>query len=169
MASKEVTNTLGAVLISTLASFFLCGVVITGVHSYYRAFPNDRWYLQTVVGISFVLSLADTAVDGALAYKWLVSSYGQPDALEVMPREFVAMLAILGFVPFVVQGFFAWRLWKISSGIVSRRYNWILPSIIAVLTTAQLVVVLYNVHVWAKGWLLSDMASALLLTLGLHF
>ncbi|KAL8279028.1 hypothetical protein RQP46_008486 [Phenoliferia psychrophenolica] len=84
---KILTNTIGAVLIASLTSFFLCGVVVTSVLSYYRAFPNDRWYLKAVVGVSLVLSLADTAVDGHIAYKWLVTSFGEVEVLERLPKR----------------------------------------------------------------------------------
>ncbi|KAL8279681.1 hypothetical protein RQP46_007994 [Phenoliferia psychrophenolica] len=86
MASKELANTLGAVLIGTLASFFLCGVVVTSVTSYVKAFPNDRWYLKLVVFVSLILSLADTAVRNTLSKRSLFrdETWMFPPSLKVL-------------------------------------------------------------------------------------
>ncbi|KAL8293257.1 hypothetical protein RQP46_000951 [Phenoliferia psychrophenolica] len=84
--AKVLNETIGAILIATLASFFLSGIVVTHVTSYFKAFPNDKWYLKGVVALSLLLTLGDTANDGALSYYWMVTSYGDFEALEHIPK-----------------------------------------------------------------------------------
>ncbi|KIK68027.1 hypothetical protein GYMLUDRAFT_805033 [Collybiopsis luxurians FD-317 M1] len=73
-----------------------------------------------------------------------------------MPLPLIFDAFWVGSSAFVVQTFFAWRIWKIS-----QERNWILPLITTTLSVTQYVVILWVMSFWARHKLLVDIEGVL--------
>ncbi|EDR06567.1 uncharacterized protein LACBIDRAFT_300118 [Laccaria bicolor S238N-H82] len=108
----DLTDTVGALLIGTLFSVFLFGVVTLQTHLYFTQFREDHWSTKALVGGIWLLEVGHTIAICYEIYHATIVLYGRPDKLTQFPA-LGATLTIGGLITLLVQGFFALRVWKV--------------------------------------------------------
>ncbi|KAJ7859174.1 hypothetical protein B0H14DRAFT_2747359, partial [Mycena olivaceomarginata] len=144
---------LGAVVVSNYLSFLTMGVVGCYTWIYFRTFPDDRWIFKLLVSTCFIICLVDTAGSGIWVYDWAVTGYANPGVMAVIHWALPAEAMFIGTTGTLVQCFYAWRIW-----LVSTRKNWILPVIIVCLSLAGWCAVCYVISVVAVHKLVSELS-----------
>ncbi|KAJ7812631.1 hypothetical protein B0H14DRAFT_2856382 [Mycena olivaceomarginata] len=117
----DADSTLGALLIGTLVSYALFGVTTTQVYVYYGRF-QDPWKMKAMVGAVWCGELAHTICIAISLYTMVITNYGHPERLLVLPNSLLASTFIGSLVSFAVQVFFAIRIYSLSK-------SWWIPCI----------------------------------------
>ncbi|KAJ7364703.1 hypothetical protein DFH08DRAFT_1073310 [Mycena albidolilacea] len=125
-SSFDADSTLGALLIGTLVSFALFGVTTTQVYIYYRRFPQDSFAMKALVASVWCGESAHAICVAAALYKMLITNYGHPERLLVLPNSFLASTFFGSLVTFGVQTFFAYRIYALSKNLWLP-YVWLIP------------------------------------------
>ncbi|KAJ7364704.1 hypothetical protein DFH08DRAFT_1017261 [Mycena albidolilacea] len=107
-------NTLGALLIGTLVSYALFGVTTTQVYIYYGRFPQDSWRLKSLVVAAWCCDFAHTICIAITIYTMVITNYGHPERLFVLPNSLLASIFIGSLLSFGVQLFFSFRIYALS-------------------------------------------------------
>lgn len=106
--------TLGPALIGTTLASYLFGCSVIQACGYYRRFPSDSTVLKTLV--TTVMSLTLAHIVCVIWWTWMitVSSYGKPNEITIFTPSRGANLVITPFICYLVQLFFAFRLFRFS-------------------------------------------------------
>jgi len=105
---------LGPILMGTIFTVLLHGIMIMQCYVYFQRFKQDRPRIKLVVGFLLLLDTMTCSFDIAMTYDYLVKDFGNASALAVVDvalRPFPATIAITAFI---VQCFFGWRIQVIS-------------------------------------------------------
>ncbi|KAI6141031.1 hypothetical protein BKA82DRAFT_4205933 [Pisolithus tinctorius] len=146
--SIDLSLSWGSLLAGTFASLILYGVSILQTFIYYVQYPKDRTPLKLLVRLidlsDFLLIVEHTVVRlGGVemrshlkfraVWSYLVQYYGNFVNLAVMHPPLLLATVVTSLVSFVVQSFFIWRIWSLSTG----HFKWIIPLILMPFVTAQ--------------------------------
>ncbi|KAH0582343.1 hypothetical protein H2248_010291 [Termitomyces sp. 'cryptogamus'] len=118
----NLSATLGALEIGVLVSIFLFGVVTVQTFTYYKKFPDDRWSLRAFVGFIWVLELLHAIGMIHMIYYYSVIRYGDLEAILELTAGADIFIFMAAIIAPAVEGFFAHRIYALSS-------RWIIPSI----------------------------------------
>ncbi|KAJ3866903.1 hypothetical protein EV359DRAFT_79088 [Lentinula novae-zelandiae] len=129
---SDLKLSVGALLVSGWMSFMSFGLVLAFGWQYFLQFYNDRVLYKTIVTTCLLLCLGDTIVSGLWCYRWSSTYFGDDSALLATPQEAIATLWFFPTATFLVQIWFASRIWMISM-----RKNVLLPALIALLASAS--------------------------------
>ncbi|KAJ7659089.1 hypothetical protein DFH06DRAFT_1472546 [Mycena polygramma] len=113
----EVDNTFGAFLIGTLVSYALFGVETVQVYVYYDRFPQDSRTMKAMVAALWCGELAHTVSIASLLYTMIITNFGHPERLIVLPTSWLVAAPLGSLVAFGVQSFFAFRIYKLSRSL----------------------------------------------------
>ncbi|TNY17414.1 hypothetical protein DMC30DRAFT_120475 [Rhodotorula diobovata] len=128
-AFPPLDSSIGAFLIGTILGVFLAGVTSVQAYTYFSWFgKTDRKLISGVVVTLLVIDLFHTAISVYTIYLWTVTHYGDIAFLVKCPWSFTWDPFLTGLVAFIVQLFYAWRVF-----VVSRR-SWCIPAVIGVLS-----------------------------------
>ncbi|KAF8879136.1 hypothetical protein BD779DRAFT_1163234 [Infundibulicybe gibba] len=115
-AIPSLDSTMGAMLIGVIASAVLYGVSCVQTFYYFTYYPNDRWYIKTIVPIILFFDTVHLCLVSHTMYHYLVSNYDQPASLEIIVWSIVLESLFTGATAVLVQGFYAMRVWRMSHG-----------------------------------------------------
>ncbi|KAK7018316.1 hypothetical protein R3P38DRAFT_3200682 [Favolaschia claudopus] len=113
----DADSTLGALLIGTLVSFSLFGLTSSQTYAYWSRFPNDSWRLKSVVGVVWCAEFSHTICIGMALYFMLITNYGHPERLLILPDSLLAAAFLGSLVALVVQVFFSLRIYALSKSL----------------------------------------------------
>jgi len=125
-------NTLGVGLIATMVAAMLTGVTISQA-LYYYTHQNDRWHLKYLVGVVVASDLIHQALITHSIYWYVVTSWGNPAALQLIVWSTVVECLFVGLNAFLVQSFLTLRVWHLSG------FNKPITGTIAVVVVGQFV------------------------------
>ncbi|KAJ7765718.1 hypothetical protein B0H16DRAFT_400130 [Mycena metata] len=118
-------SNLGALEIGTLLSFSLFGVTTTQAYTYYSRFPNDSRNLKLLVAVVWFLEVAYGICIGQTLYE-TVSNYIHLDRLGYLPPTLLISEGITAAIIICVQGFFSFRIYRLSQSPYIPVFNCIL-------------------------------------------
>jgi len=113
----DADSTLGALLIGTLVSYALFGVTTTQAYMYYGRFPEDSLKMKAMVAAVWCGEFAHTICIAISLYIMVITNYGHPERLLVLPDSLLASTFIGSLVSFGVQVFFAFRIYALSKSL----------------------------------------------------
>ncbi|GAA5945091.1 hypothetical protein JCM10213_001555 [Rhodosporidiobolus nylandii] len=132
-AMPQMDDSIGAFLVGTIISIFLAGITaVQGLHYFDTFGRSDRKLLVGIVSFLMTTDVFHTAISCYTIYLWTVTNYGNLAIMVHSPWSFTWDPFLTGVVAFVVQSFYAWRVY-----IVSKR-QWYIPAFIMVLSLLQL-------------------------------
>ncbi|KAF9018248.1 hypothetical protein BDZ89DRAFT_353559 [Hymenopellis radicata] len=127
----------GPLLLGHFFNWGLFGILCVQAYIYYLAFPNDRlWPTKALTVFVFLLELAQTFVNTRDAFRNFGFGWGDMSELDLMGTYWFGVPVMAATVSFVVQIFYAWRLW-----ILTGRF-WI-PGAIILFSLTQCVAGMY--------------------------
>ncbi|KAF9262829.1 hypothetical protein L218DRAFT_840393, partial [Marasmius fiardii PR-910] len=97
-----------------LFNYGLYGVLTVQTYIYYNAFPNDRAAFQAIVYGVYIVETVQTVMVTWDAFQNFTFGFGQPGALDKMNLLWFDCCLIDGAVAFVVQAYFAYRIYRLS-------------------------------------------------------
>ncbi|KAG7090441.1 hypothetical protein E1B28_009559 [Marasmius oreades] len=110
----DASNIAGPFLLGYLFNYGLFGVLTVQTFVYYNAFPNDHAAFQTIVYSVYVAEILQTVMITWDAFQNFTFGFMQADSLNKMNLVWFDCCFIDGAVAFVVQTFFAYRLYLLS-------------------------------------------------------
>ncbi|KAJ7758344.1 hypothetical protein B0H16DRAFT_1821674 [Mycena metata] len=111
----------GPLLLAFSTDWALFAVLTVQLYLYYQAFPNDRVFTKGLVYTVYCISLIQVVFTTIDAFNTFGYGFGDPSALETTEFAWLVAPVIGGIVAFVVQCFYAFRLYQLSR-------SWIVPS-----------------------------------------
>ncbi|KAJ7173433.1 hypothetical protein C8R46DRAFT_114947 [Mycena filopes] len=124
--SFNADSTLGALLIGVLLSYMLFGVTSTQTYIYGKRFPTDSRRMKSLVAGVWVCELAHAICIGHMLYVLLITQYGHPESLTDIPKSLVASTLFNAIVAVCVQGFFAYRIYRLWKSLYLPLLAWAL-------------------------------------------
>ncbi|KAJ7754653.1 hypothetical protein DFH07DRAFT_959677 [Mycena maculata] len=141
--------TYGAILIGVLFATFLQGVLSVQAYIYFENFSDDLRRIKLMVATVWLLDATHLVLICQSCYHYLISSWGDDDALLVSTPELDLHLIFVGMATLVCQGFFLHRIWTFS------KRNWLLTGL---LSAASLVTFALEVTISAQIITVSSVA-----------
>ncbi|KAJ6494962.1 hypothetical protein DFH09DRAFT_1290488 [Mycena vulgaris] len=148
----DISSHVNAVFVGIMLSLVLWGITLAQTWTYYNL-NKDGWMLRSLVGILFVLDTVSTYLTGDMAHFWLVQNFGNLAALATVPISSIVEVAVNVSVVFLVQMFFARRVYLLNQ----RRI--VVPAIIVLFALGGLVTGIFIVVDISKSPLVSSLAS----------
>ncbi|KAJ8591998.1 hypothetical protein M405DRAFT_813471 [Rhizopogon salebrosus TDB-379] len=105
---------IGPAQVCGLLSAALFGCLAVQCYLYFTKFTNDHLVLKATVATVFLIQLGHFACIILTLWTMTVSTYGDPSQLIVLPLGANLAMLVAGFTVFIVQSFYAFRLWKLS-------------------------------------------------------
>ncbi|KAJ7065449.1 hypothetical protein C8F01DRAFT_1125650 [Mycena amicta] len=173
-------STLGALLVGVLVSTMLFGLLSHQVYIYVSRFPNDAVKVKGLVAVVWLCELAHVICISHTLYILTISDYGRPERIHSLPLSIDASTVFNAIVAVCVQGFFSYRIYRLSKGLLIPFLSWTLSFLflVATLTVFGICLTLVPFATFEQrwGWLLDTMwslaaANDLLIavTLAVHF
>ncbi|KAH7906532.1 hypothetical protein BJ138DRAFT_1162396 [Hygrophoropsis aurantiaca] len=115
MASQlQLDSTFGLLFVAFTIATCLYGVTILQCYTYFRTY-NDAALLKSTVILVLILDTAGTACSAAGLYSYLITNYDNPPALLGINIVLCVESMITVIVTFIVQCFFAYSVWTVTS------------------------------------------------------
>ncbi|KAF7365679.1 hypothetical protein MVEN_00441600 [Mycena venus] len=108
-------TTLGAYEIGVLVSYVLLGVTAAQTYIYYSRFPDDGFKIKALVAFVCICEVAHAICLGHTGYIVTISDYGHPESVfGAVPRSLPAAIFLSAVIGATVQGFFSFRIYRLS-------------------------------------------------------
>ncbi|KAG2144285.1 hypothetical protein DEU56DRAFT_979226 [Suillus clintonianus] len=123
MASTiDPNNTLGPLHVGGSIMTFLFGIYTLQTYYYFKRYPNDRRWIKLLVIWIWLEEIGHTISVMHGMYLLTVTEFGQHDALAVttMPAGYAWSIVFSGSIAYIVESFFAHRMYVLSK-------QWFLP------------------------------------------
>ncbi|KAJ7068846.1 hypothetical protein C8F01DRAFT_1247332 [Mycena amicta] len=167
------------ILAGTQANWLLLGTLATQVYKFHINFPNERWWIRTLVLTLFTLEVAQTAITSHFAYSLLVVNWGAPAIFAKLPFSSLAVPIFTGITSASVQCFYSWRIYVLKGDRLWARVVCVvvvmlafMQSLAAFITDARFAVTtqlseLDQLMIGVKVWLIGSAACDVVITLTL--
>ncbi|KAF7300460.1 hypothetical protein HMN09_00929900 [Mycena chlorophos] len=111
----DMSPTLGALLVGTLLSCVLWGILTTQVYLYFGRFAEDRRAMKILVAVVWTLELVHAISISHTTYTYLVLDYTDPLKLQgKMPATLAVSVLVGAIITATVQGYFSFRIWVLA-------------------------------------------------------
>ncbi|KAJ7439015.1 hypothetical protein B0H11DRAFT_2103067 [Mycena galericulata] len=135
----------GPLILGYMWSYFLYGMLIVQVYMYCEAFPRDGLGIKALVWSMFVLETGFSILITIAAWNAFGPGWGDPDTLGELDWTWLPMLALNAILAAMAQGFYSWRIWRLTN----RRL--LLPVLIGCVMLTEVTTALYCMMVLAIG------------------
>jgi hypothetical protein len=105
---------IGPIQVGGLLSAALFGCLSCQSYVYFSRFTNDHLALKAAVSAVFFIQLGHFVCIISTLWTMTVSTYGDPSQLQVLPLPADLAIPLSAFTAFIVQSFYAFRLWRLS-------------------------------------------------------
>lgn len=123
--SAGLDSTQGALFIGTSVAGILFGVSCLQAFFYANHYLSDPWRLKALVAATFICDMLHQLMCSHSVYEYLITNYGNPQALASIPWSLVAEVQATAFIGLFVQSFYATRVYRLSEK------NWWLTAIVS--------------------------------------
>ncbi|KAG0701645.1 hypothetical protein DFH29DRAFT_1000054 [Suillus ampliporus] len=110
MAVVDISNTFGAGFIGGMVTAILYGITTLQTYLYYVYYPRDDKNLKVLVAVVWVIDTLHVSLMCHALYHYLVSSFGDPDALNTGVWSLFTSLGLNICMAVLVQTHFAFRI-----------------------------------------------------------
>ncbi|EGN93735.1 hypothetical protein SERLA73DRAFT_189491 [Serpula lacrymans var. lacrymans S7.3] len=114
MVTSDVASDYGALLIGGLLAFGLSGCVGMQFIVYCRTYPSDSPRNKTMVVSIWLLDLCHSAFICAALWDSIIVQYGDVSRQDRIPWSVGPTVELTAMLTFVVQSFFAYRIYRLS-------------------------------------------------------
>ncbi|KAG7097835.1 hypothetical protein E1B28_005153 [Marasmius oreades] len=112
--SPDTFKSAGPFLLGYFLNYGLYGALTVQMYIYYLAFPNDRTAVKAMVYGLYLVETMQLVMITHDAFQDFVFGFGRPGALNELNLLWFDCCVIDGAVAFVVQSFFAYRIFLLS-------------------------------------------------------
>ncbi|KAG0701653.1 hypothetical protein DFH29DRAFT_549807 [Suillus ampliporus] len=114
MAVVDISNTFGAGFIGGMVTAILYGITTLQTYLYYVYYPRDSKNLKVLVAIVWVIDTLHVCLMCHALYHYLVSSFGDPDALNTGVWSLFTSIGLNLCMAVLVQTYFAFQILYLS-------------------------------------------------------
>jgi len=114
----DFTSITGPPLLGIVLNWGLFGILSTQVFIYYQAFPRDKPLLKALVYSVYILEVAQTVLLMENAWRVFASGFGNIDEFDKVETSWLSVGILGGIVAFMVQSFYAYRIYVLSQSRV---------------------------------------------------
>jgi len=136
---SDLTCFLGPYLIGNLLNYGLMGVLVVQVYFFTISFPKDRAALKVLVYLVLFVEVVQTCLSTYYAWDILVVGWGNVPHIAKPNWSVRTHPPLAGSVSFLVQSFFAWRIWVLGT----RR--WVYLMIVSAIVLVDFISFIYHV------------------------
>jgi hypothetical protein len=108
---------IGPIQVGGLLSAALFGCLSCQSYVYFARFTNDHLILKAAVSAVIFIQLGHFVCMISILWTMTVSTYGDLSQLKVLPLAADLAIPLSAFTAFIVQSFYAFRLWKLTQNI----------------------------------------------------
>ncbi|KAF9224895.1 hypothetical protein BS17DRAFT_55854 [Gyrodon lividus] len=112
----------GSTLAGIFGSLVLYGVSVLQTFIYYVSYPDDSASKKLLVIIVFLLDTVHSILACAGIWNYLVQHFGDLANIMVLHATVMIPILITTFVSLLVQSYFVWRIWCLSTGYFKRTF-----------------------------------------------
>ncbi|KAH7335837.1 hypothetical protein B0J17DRAFT_668007 [Rhizoctonia solani] len=105
---------LGPILLGTIVNIWLYGIMVTQTAMYYVTFPKDHRWIKMLVAYMFFIDTLNSIFDIGLVWKYTITLFGDFQGILVSSWWFNLEPLITVMISSSTQGFFAWRIAKLT-------------------------------------------------------
>ncbi|KIK53502.1 hypothetical protein GYMLUDRAFT_935890 [Collybiopsis luxurians FD-317 M1] len=145
----------GPALLGSLFSWCLYGMLIIQLYYYWFTFRDDGYRFRITVYGLFAVDTWHTVAITSVAWSFLVSGWGNPDALRFTGWGFALIPLISGISAAWVQLFFAWRILVLGTG----KYHLVWKVIVVIICAISLTQGIAGIISGAKFLSINDIAQ----------
>jgi len=110
----QLDKVLGPMVIGTILSVFFSGIMLVQCYNYFVRFPNDPSWMKFMVAYLLVLDFVHAGVESAVVYQYTVTLFGDLKGILFAVPLFAAVPILSVSISSVAQGFFAWRVGRLT-------------------------------------------------------
>lgn len=114
-AHHALDYSLGFILLGVMLNIWLYGFSVVQTYLYFVNFRNDKRLMRIFIAVLFIADTLHTALCSHFTYFYLVSNFGDLEVAAVATHTFSADPVLTSAIALMAQGFFAWRIWKLTS------------------------------------------------------
>jgi len=107
-------NTFGAAFVGVVVAACLHGVSCVQAW-YYYTHQTDTWGLKALVGAVMCFDTIHQILISHTVYTYVITNYNNPAQLGSLVWSLIVEVLFNGFTGFLVQGFLAMRVWRLSN------------------------------------------------------
>ncbi|KAH8831392.1 hypothetical protein DL96DRAFT_828497 [Flagelloscypha sp. PMI_526] len=113
---ENMHSTYGAMLIGVIFASFLQGVLTVQLYTYFEKYwSSDSKKLKFLVTVIWLLDLAHLGLISDATYHYLISNFGNDEALLYSTNPYDLHVAFIGLATITCQAFFLKRIWVFSN------------------------------------------------------
>ncbi|KAF7289025.1 hypothetical protein HMN09_01350400 [Mycena chlorophos] len=129
-------STLGAFLVGVLCSVMLFGVVTNQCYAYSSRFSTDSGKLKCLVAGVWLCELAHVICITHALYILVITDFANPENIANIPPSLGASTVFNAIIALGVQGFFSFRIYRLSKSLVVPFISWTLSFLFLVASVA---------------------------------
>ncbi|KAH9836733.1 uncharacterized protein C8Q71DRAFT_759408 [Rhodofomes roseus] len=111
-----VRSTMGAIIIGMFFSSTFFGITLLQTYQYYDRYWSDAWWLKLFVAVITILDALQLVTVVHANWWYLIGNYANPMALQYIPWSLGLETGLTSSIGFLVQTFFAMRVYILSRG-----------------------------------------------------
>ncbi|KAJ7627326.1 hypothetical protein FB45DRAFT_1082579 [Roridomyces roridus] len=139
----DLGTSIGALEIGVIVALFLSGMVSVQAWQYFNRSERDHILVKSIVAVAWCLDVGHSIVICHTIYTVTVTQYGHPELLIQPPITLDISILMSGFIGPLEQGWFTYRLWKLT-------HSPSLPLFCAILTLTRFIGII-GLSVFALG------------------
>lgn len=105
-----------AVLAGSLLSTFLSGMCSLQAFLYMKQYPKDPTHLKALAFLVWSMDTVQTCCIVSLSFQYMILHFTDPDVMDHIFITVVVAILLTAILTFVVNGFFAYKVHKLSEG-----------------------------------------------------
>ncbi|KAH7920098.1 hypothetical protein BV22DRAFT_1133344 [Leucogyrophana mollusca] len=160
MDSFDPNTIIGPVEVGLVIAAFLCGCVFLQAYIYYSKFDDDPMIFRVLTALLTALTLAHLMCICAALWNMTITTYGQPEKLEIFPYGADMTLVFSALLAFSVRLFFISRVWKLDNAKVVPVCCFLMScySVVITITIAGKAFVMTSAldYVATQGWMITS-------------
>jgi len=111
-----VRSTMGPIMIGLFFSSTFFGITLLQTYQYYDRYWSDAWWLKFFVAVITILDALQLVTVVHANWWYLIEHYANPQALQYVPWSLGLETGLTSSIGFLVQTFFAMRVYILSRG-----------------------------------------------------
>jgi len=143
---------IGPMQVGALISAALFGCLAAQCYVYFRRFTSDHLGLKATVAALILIQLGHFVCVILSLWTMTVSNYGNPSLSSVLSVWTEVVILLTSFTTFIVQSFYAFRLWKLSRKVVLP----ILSEMISIVAQTSILILVSRAISMTNSWTFED-------------
>ncbi|KAG1813877.1 uncharacterized protein BJ212DRAFT_1578083 [Suillus subaureus] len=105
----------GAMMVGGLLAFGLSGCVNMQFIVYFRVYFRESWRTKSLVIVIWLLDLSHSALVAVALWDSIIATYGDLSKIDTIPWCIGPTIELTALITFLVQSFFAYRIYKLQN------------------------------------------------------